>query len=223
MVNTQTFVSVTMKTLIQCQIFIKGKHDWEGGGKSVDSIETYHLINIILIKFKHKSSNQSFIVKQSVLHSETSGNKQMGEWMLMQSVYAQVHTAHEQDTDSTLEFISISISILFKSISITVSHVCNPVCNNIKWFPWSELITKEKRELEKRSWFENLIWDAVVHTDNETIRSANAKINTSIIECVHSLSHHPHKVNYRALFISAHFFCRRSITRLHWCPLPSFF
>lgn len=69
-----------------------------------------------------------------------------------------------------------------------------------------ELITKEKRELDKHSWFENLIWDAFVHTDNETIRSANAKINTSIIECVHSLSHHPHKVNYRALFICAHFF-----------------
>lgn len=65
---------------------------------------------------------------------------------------------------------------------------------------------KKKKELEKHSWFENLIWDAFVHTDNETIRSANAKINTSIIECVHSLSHHPHKVNYRALFICAHFF-----------------
>lgn len=110
-------------------------------------METYHLINLIYIKIKHKSSNQSFIVKQSVLHSEMSSNKQMVEWMLMQSVYAQVHTAREQDTDSTLEFISISI--LFKSISITVSHVCNAVCNNIKWFPWSELITKEKKITRK--------------------------------------------------------------------------
>lgn len=121
-------------------------------------------------------------------------------------VCTSAQSTHEQDTDCTLEFISISIYILFKSISITVSHVCNPVGNNIKRFPWSVLITKEKRELEKHSWFKNLIWDAVVHTNNGTIRSANAKINTSIIECVHSLSHHPHKVNYRALFICAHFF-----------------